>query len=202
MSEIQIAGGITVRYACKTDIPAIRAMQQRSMAVLGVPYYSPVEIAAFMTAVGTMDDAVVDEGHYFCAEDARGTILASGGWSRREPGYDRGPAGGMTRGAQPHPATVRSVFIDPPAARRGIASALMAHVEADAARHEIHVLRLTAMLSGLAFYTRLGWRAEGEKAIVLPGGLRFGCMSMSKPISRRFIRPHRVSAAMHRRLEA
>ena len=33
------------------------------------------------------------------------------------------------------------------------------------------------------FYRRLGWRAEGEKAIALPGELQFRCVSMSKSIA-------------------
>ena len=64
-----------------------------------------------------------------------------------------------------------------------MASALMAHVERDAVEAGICILRLMATLSGLGFYRRLGWRAEGEKAIALPGGLRFRCMSMSKSIA-------------------
>ena len=183
MPNIQISNAFAIRLARTWDIPAIRAMQERSLAVLGAPFYAPEEIAGFIEKIGTMDNAVVDEGHYFVTVNHAGAILASGGWSQREPGYDRVRAAGVADSPRSGIATVRSVFVDPAIARRGIASALMAHFERDAAFHAIRVLRLMSTLSGLTFYERLGWRAEGEKAIALPGGLRLRCMSMAKPIA-------------------
>jgi len=43
---------------------------------------------------------------------------------------------------------VRSVFVDPAIARRGVGSAIMRHVEEDAALHCVRLLGLTATLSG------------------------------------------------------
>jgi hypothetical protein len=37
-------------------------MQERSLLVLGSAFYAPGEIAAFLTEIGTMDDAVTHEG--------------------------------------------------------------------------------------------------------------------------------------------
>ena len=109
-----------IRLANPADIPAMRAMQERSMRVIGGDFYNPDEIANFLALCGTMDDAVVEEGHYFVAEDHRGTILGSGGWSRSRPHYANSAAGSEAGTAKP---TVRSVFVDPAATRRGIASA-------------------------------------------------------------------------------
>ena len=173
---------IAIRVANRSDIPAIRNMQHRSLAVLGAAFYSADEIAAFVALAGTMDDHVVDEGHYFVAVDGGNRIVASGGWSRREPGYDRARASGLADAPASAGATVRSVFVDPALARRGIASALMAHVEEDALENGIRTLRLMATLSGHAFYERLGWLVEGDKTIALPGGLSFRCTSMSKAL--------------------
>jgi hypothetical protein len=50
------------------------------------------------------------------------------------------------------------------------------------------VLSLMATLSGLSFYARLGYQAEGEKTVVLPGGLRFECITMYKPLARDMVR--------------
>lgn len=175
--------GIELRLAKPSDTPSIRAMQERSFAILGSAFYTPDIIAAFVATTGTMDNAVIDEGHYFVAVSDAGAIVASGGWSLRQPGYDRGRLVGVDDHPRSGAATVRSVFVDPALSRRGIASALMAYVESDASRHGIRTLRLMATLSGLAFYTRLGWRAVGEKAIALPAGLRFDCVSMSKVIA-------------------
>ena len=173
---------IAIRVASRIDIPAIRSMQHRSLAVLGAAFYSVDEIAAFVALAGTMDDQVVDEGHYFVVVNGSNRILASGGWSRREPGYDRARASGLADAPAAARATVRSVFVDPALARHGIASALMARVEQDAKQSGIRTLRLMATLSGHAFYQRLGWLAEGDKTIALPGGLSFRCTSMSKSL--------------------
>jgi hypothetical protein len=43
---------------------------------------------------------------------------------------------------------------------------------------------MMATLSGVPFYARLGYRAEGEKTVPLRGGLRFRCMTMSKTLVR------------------
>lgn len=169
--------GYIIRNARQTDIPAIRAMQERSMCVLGGDFYEASEIASFLTEFGTMDDAIVDEGHFFVAESGRGAILGSGGWSRYRPRYANG------LGVGGHPAdgpTIRSVFIDPAATRRGIASAIMLRVERDAAEHEIQTLHLTATLSGVALYEHLGYRTEEATAVCLSNQTPFACVRMAK----------------------
>lgn len=110
---------------------------------------------------------------------------------------DRVRAAGVADSPRSGTATVRSVFVDPAVARRGIASALMEHIERDAGCHGVRVLRLMSTLSGLTFYTRLGWRAEGEKAIALPNGLRLRCMSMAKLIA---VEPKRQTEAVGERM--
>jgi GNAT superfamily N-acetyltransferase len=136
----------------------------------------------------------VYEGNYFVAADADGAILASGGWSRRTPDYDRAAVGSVDDRCGPGAAIVRSVFVHPAAARRGIATAVMTRVEQDAAAHGISVLSMMATLSGVSFYARLGYQGDGEKTVVLAGGLRFRCMTMSKTLLRQSLR-----AASHRR---
>ena len=193
MSATEIKSAITIRHARHAEIPAIRAMQEYSLLVLGSASYAPDVIAAFLTEIGTMDDTVVQEGHYFVAVNADGAILASGGWSRKTPGYDRAAISGVTDGNGADAATVRSVFVAPAASRRGIATAIMERIEQDAAAHGIGVLTMMATLSGLSFYARLGYQAEGEKTVVLPGGLRFECITMSKTLAR-----DALCAASHR----
>jgi GNAT superfamily N-acetyltransferase len=191
------SGGIAIRPARPADIPAVRAMQERSLRVLGAPFYTDAEVDTFLREIGTMDDAVVYEGHYFVATGAGGAILGSGGWSRKAPGYDRARASGVADEAAAGAATVRSVFVDPAATRRGIARAIMERVERNAVAHGIGTLGMMATLSGVAFYARLGYRPGGEKTLALPGGLRFGCVSMSKPLVRTPLQtlPHRADPA-------
>ncbi|HJU06787.1 MAG TPA: GNAT family N-acetyltransferase [Nitrospiraceae bacterium] len=173
---------IAIRQARSAEIPALRDMQERSLRLLGAAFYAPRQIAAFLTEVGTMDEAVVDEGHYFVAANADGAILASGGWSRQTPGYERAVIGsaGARNGAGG--AIIRSVFVEPALARRGLATAIMTKVEQDADANRVGTLSMMATLSGLAFYARLGYQTNGEKMVVLAGGLRFPFMSMSKSL--------------------
>jgi GNAT superfamily N-acetyltransferase len=152
-------------------------MQERSMWVLGGDFYEASKIASFLIEFGTMDDAIVDEGHFFVAESDRGAILGSGGWTRSRPRYANGlGVGGQTADGP----TVRSVFVDPAAARRGVASAVMLRTEQDAMEHGVQTLHLTATLSGVALYEHLGYRAEEATAVCLSNQTRFACVRMTK----------------------
>jgi len=169
-----------VRHARACDIPAIREMQARSMWTLGADFYTRAEIANFMEAFGTMDNAIVIEGHFFIAEDPGGAIVASGAWSRVRPGY---AAGMSARGPAADIPTVRSVFVDPAIARRGVGSAIMRCVEDDAALHGVRLLGLTATLSGVPLYERLGYQVQEVTQIKFPDKTRFGCVKMRKPLA-------------------
>lgn len=166
-----------IRLVRPADIPAIRAMQQRSMWVLGGSFYSDDEIAGFLTQYGTMDDTIVEEDHFFVAQNHAGRILGSGGWTRRRPDYARRL--GTSPETQGLP-TVRSVFVDPAAERRGIGSSIMAWVERDAVENGIQQLSLTATLSGTALYERLGYLALGRERLSLSNGSGFACVRMVK----------------------
>lgn len=176
----------TIRHARPADIPAIRAMQERSMWILGGLFYSDDEVAGFLTQYGTMDDAVVAEGHFFVAENHAGKILGSGGWTRRRPGYAIGLGKSPEAEALP---TVRSVFVEPAAARRGVASSIMARVERDAIDHGVRELALTATLSGAALYERLGYLAQKRERLALNNSSGFACLRMTKRIEGAIRRP-------------
>ncbi|MFC6486399.1 GNAT family N-acetyltransferase [Nitratireductor sp. GCM10026969] len=171
--------GYIIRNASQTDIPAVRAMQERSMWVLGGDFYHASEIAGFLTEFGTMDDAIVDEGHFFVAESDRGALIGSGGWTRSRPSYANGLGDEGQYTGEP---TVRSVFVDPAAVRRGIASAIMQRIERDAGEHGIRTLHLTATLSGIALYEHLGYQAEKAMTVCLSDKTRFACVSMAKQL--------------------
>lgn len=151
------------------------------MWMLGGPFYTDDEIAGFLTQYGTMDDAVVSEGHFFVAGNRAGKILGGGGWTRRRPRYATGL--GETAEAEALP-TVRSVFVDPAAERRGIASSIMARIESDALDHGMREIVLTATLSGASLYERLGYRALGRERLPLNNGSSFACIRMTKQLEK------------------
>jgi predicted N-acetyltransferase YhbS len=181
MSTDEIISQYIIRHAHPADIPAIRAMQERSMWVLGGDFYAAGEIANFLTLFGTMDDAVVEEGHYFVAEDHCGAILGSGGWTRSLPRYHNAIAASEAPASM---ATIRSVFVDPAATRRGVASAVMMKTERDALEHGVDTLHLTATLSGIALYQAFGYHAEEATELTFPDQSRFQCVKMQKTLER------------------
>lgn len=146
---------------------------------IGRDFYAMNVIANFLTLFGTIDDEVVNEGHFFVAEDDSGAILGSGGWTRLQPSYAKVMAAGEAAVGLP---TVRSVFVDPSAARRGVASAIMVRTERDALEHGVDALHLTATLSGLALYEALGYRSEEATELNFPDGSQFKCIMMQKSL--------------------
>jgi len=171
-----------IRTAERTDIPAMRIMQERSMRILGSRYYMRSELDAFINIVGTMDDAVVDEGRFFIAVALKRAVIGCGALSNLVPGHAR--VGGRADAAPAHgPATVRSVFVAPECTRRGIAHAIMQRIESEAAAWGLHQLQLTATLSGEDFYRALGYAGEPRSHVLLPDGTRFGCVKMHKPLA-------------------
>lgn len=171
-----------IAHALPAEADAIRAMQARSLRTLGRGFYAPAVIESYLCAPGTLDDAVLAEGHYFVARDRQGHVIGSGGWSQRQPGYARG---GPAVAVAADLAIVRSMFVDPDCTRQGIASAIMDRIETDSLRAGIVTLTLSATLSGVALYTHLGYLAAGSRTIVLADGARFGVVDMGKELARR-----------------
>jgi GNAT superfamily N-acetyltransferase len=167
---------ITIRRARLEDAAPLREMQALAMRVLGAGYYSPGQIEAFLTHVGTLDDFLLQEGGYHLAE-AGGMPIASGGWSLRRAAYEATAAQDGINGGRPK---IRSVFVHPHWVRRGLARRLvtLAETEAWAAGHT--AIDLAATLSGMPLYEALGYVPLGRAAITLPGGIEMAVTPMRK----------------------
>lgn len=181
MSKATTISRHLVRLARPAEIPALRAMQERSILTLGGDFYTSNQIANFLTTFGTMDDKLVEEGHYFVAEGHRGAILGSGGWTCSRPRYANAIAATDTSTDVP---MVRSVFVDPAATRRGVASAIMLRTERDALEHGVDTLHLTATLSGFALYQALGYQTEEATELRFPDQSCFECIRMRKALGK------------------
>lgn len=168
----------TIVPASQHQVPAIRAMQERSLRRLGSHCYSSRQIEAFIGHIGTLDERLIAEGHYFAVMSQQGGVLASGGWSVRAPRYEAG-ADKVEAGC----ALVRSVFVAPEAARQGLGSAILRHSEDDARRHGIAMLRLTATHSGLPLYVAHGYQVDRSLEIRLPETDGFACVEMHKRLA-------------------
>jgi GNAT superfamily N-acetyltransferase len=187
MATMEFGRDFTIRSATAGDILRTRTMQMRAMSLTGAGFYSRAEIDSFLRNVGTLEEAVVAEGHVLVAVDGDGEVLGSGGWSQRAPCYARFTKNGdiVATGSTPVPgvATVRSMFVAPEAGRRGVGRAIMRAVEADARDWGIFLLRLTAMLSAEKFCRAVGYSGEARGYMRLPDGARLGCLRLEKLIA-------------------
>src|SRR5262245_42248134 len=74
------------RTATRADRDALHALQHASMRALAASYYDEDVIEAFIDHVGTMDDALLDDGTYYTIHIGH-TLAACGGWTLRAPSY-------------------------------------------------------------------------------------------------------------------
>ena len=65
---------------------------------------------------------------------------------------------------------VTALFVPPAAARQGVASALLARIEALARRRGVTRLRVDAAMSGTSFYRARGFTGRRSVKVPLPGG--------------------------------
>lgn len=173
---------IIIRPAMPKDRNRLRAMQAASMRQLGRRHYSDAEIEAFLTFIGTMDDCLLDESTYYVAENHAGQILASGGWSRLRPNYvDKHPHAERATGRVV--PKVRSFFVHPDWARRGLATQLMRRTETEIRAAGFTEIEVNATLSGVPFYEQLGYKTVRRLSIAMPDGITFNGTVMHRDLS-------------------
>jgi GNAT superfamily N-acetyltransferase len=170
-----------LRTATPADIPALRDLHARSWVDLGGASYTKAQIAGLMTDIVTVAPDLITGGTYYVIEHS-GRLVASGGWTMREQVafYDQ-----RSRSREPGPyrpsATIRAVFTAPDFARRGLARQIMNHAERQAiAEGKACEIRLTATLSGLPFYSSIGYRAGRTFTIDLSNGEAATAVEMCK----------------------
>lgn len=173
----------TISIAGPHDAGALTAMQARSMRVLAQPFYDADVIEAFI-AHGTMDDALLNAETFLVAK-RNGELIACGGWSADAPSYHASLAEMENVPHDRHEhrkATVRSLFVDPSAARGGAATAIMDRIETDIAAAGYQSASLHATLGAIPFYRKRGWRGGLPVVLGLPGGLSMVGLSMTKQL--------------------
>ena len=92
-----------IRTATLDDVLCTRTMQMRAMSLTGARYYSRAEIDSFLRHIGTLEEAIVAEGHVFIALDRDEQVIGSGGWSRLAPCYARFTKAGEIVATGSHP---------------------------------------------------------------------------------------------------
>ncbi|NIA68483.1 GNAT family N-acetyltransferase [Pelagibius litoralis] len=178
-----------IRVAKRDDIAAIEAMHLLSVQKLVSRDYSPDQIDAFVSHLGTYDPSLINDGTYFVIEQ-EGAVIASGGWSWRLPQFEAAGAGkgdgGKGEGGfglSPDSAKIRSIFVHPQHTRRGLASRLVRLSEEQAAVAGCCLLELWATLTGVPLYLSLGYEEVGRVALEAPDVAPLVSVHMAKPLS-------------------
>ncbi len=166
-----VAHDMRVRAATHAEIPHLEILITASARALGEGFYSAAETEAAIAHVFGVDSDLVADGTYLVAADADGAILGCGGWSRRRTlfGGDNFAARetGFLDPAE-DAARIRAFFVSPQAARRGVASRLLAECETRAAAAGFTRMALMATLPGVPFYAARGYVA-GEPIMLQCG---------------------------------
>jgi GNAT superfamily N-acetyltransferase len=163
-----------LRPALAADVPAMRALIERSAMALSVGFYTQEQTLAVTREVFGVDSQLLADGTYYAIE-SDGAIVACGGWGRRSTSF-----GGDQAKSTPErlldPATeaakIRAFFVDPAMARRGLGSMLMTHCAAQAAAAGFSMLELVATMPGVPLYLALGFTEVERFDLELGGGVR------------------------------
>lgn len=174
-----------LRTANLSDLPELEQVMKESVAALSIGYYDEAQIASAIRYIAVPDPAIVSDGTYFAVWD-EGRIAACGGWSRRKKLF-AGPASQDELGEgfldpETDAAKVRSMFVLPSYARRGVGKTIYEACESAALAEGFRELELMATLPGVPFYRRLGFEDVEESQMVLPDGVVLGGIYMRKKI--------------------
>jgi GNAT superfamily N-acetyltransferase len=172
------------RLAVLDDVPAITALMQTSIRDNFPHFYDATQVESAVVHVGHLDLDLVTDGTYFVHE-ARGEIVACGGWSRRARQYaGDGDHAGDDRLLDPatEPARVRAMFVRGDWTRRGLGRAILDACQ-DAARAEgFTMLWLMATLAGEPLYRAFGFEEIGRGVVTTPDGIDLGVVEMTRPV--------------------
>ena len=177
--------GPVLRAATPSDVPAIAALMRQSVFDVFPRFHDESETAAAARYLTEPDTVLIDDGTYF-VHDADGTIVACGGWSKRDKLYTgSGTAPTDDRPLDPatEPARVRAMFVHGAWTRRGLGRAILARCEEAARAEGFSSLVLMATLPGVPLYRAYGFREVTSTRIPLPDGSFLGGVSMEYPLT-------------------
>ena len=179
--------GLAIRAALLADVEVLEALIRDSVLGLSGGDYSPEQLASALRHVFGIDTRLIDDGTYFVVE-ARGRLVACGGWSRRRTlfGGDRYADRSDDRlDPETEAARIRAFFVHPDWARKGVGRLLLRECERAAAASGFRRLELMATLTGIAFYQREGFSLQERHDLEFPDGVRFPLARMIRDLTDR-----------------
>jgi GNAT superfamily N-acetyltransferase len=175
---------VNLRVATLDDVPALRALIERSARELSVAFYSPQQIDAAVAHVFGVDTQLINDGTYFVI-DAPDGPAAGGGWSVRRTLYggDQTKVGSDPRlDPRTEAARIRAFFVHPHWARRGLGRQLFAACARAAWYAGFRDFELMATRPGEPLYDALGFTVVERVVMTLPGGVEVPFARMRRTI--------------------
>lgn len=173
-----------LRAAARADVPAIATLMRQSVLGVFPQFHNESETAAAARYMTEPDTVLIDDGTYFVHE-AAGTIVACGGWSKRDKLYTGSgttPTDDRLLDPATEPGRVRAMFVHGDWTRRGLGRAILARCVEAARAEGFRSLVLMATLPGVPLYEAFGFREVNRTKIPLPDGSVIGGMSMEYPL--------------------
>jgi GNAT superfamily N-acetyltransferase len=178
------SGEPPLRLAGRDDMPAIDALMKASIRELFPAFYDERQTKSSVAHIGHVDAMLIDDRTYFVVE-ARGEIVACGGWSRRDKLFT-GSTDQEDKARQLDPATeaarVRAMFVRGDWTRRGIGTRILAAAEEAARAEGFRRLELMATLPGYQLYARHGFVERWRGPVALPDGVEIEGVEMEKSL--------------------
>lgn len=177
-----MAMAYTIRIATLEDRSRIQQLIVESARGLSREHYSDAQIEAALATIFGVDTSLIEDSTYFVAE-GEGMLVGCGGWSKRRTLYGGDQFTGRdVRYLDPSTdaARIRAFFVHPDHARKGIAQALLAKCETEAAASGFHAVELLSTLPGIKFYTACGYSEQGTLDLELIDNVKLGFVPMRK----------------------
>ncbi|WP_262963992.1 GNAT family N-acetyltransferase [Methylobacter psychrophilus] len=137
---------LSIYEASLEDLPYIQALISKSVRKLQAQYYKKSEIETALELVNGIEKLIAAGSFLLAGYEKK--IIGCGGWAIDV--------------SEPQKAEIRSFFVHPDFARRGVATHLLMACGNECLRRGIVDLYLTATLSGEPFYKKYGF-FEGER---------------------------------------
>lgn len=154
---------LSIRIAKAEDAAAIARLMEHAIAELQKGFLTPEQIAASRAGMG-LDLQLIDDGTYFCVEEAD-VLVGCGGWSRRATLY----GGNHSAGRDPRlldpareRARIRAMYTHPDHTRKGVGRLILETAEMAARNEGFAAIEMAATMSGKPLYLACGYLIESE----------------------------------------
>lgn len=138
---------ITFRNATTADIPQLKDLFRDTVLTINIRDYTPEEVADWASCIdipGRLAEQLANL-YFIIAVDARENIL--GFCSIRHDGY------------------LHSIFVHKDHQRKGIATALLLHIENYAKKNSIHIITSEVSITALPFFRHHGYIIEQKQQV-------------------------------------